>query len=89
MPSGDRVYDPNTKRWYKRGYSPEELTRRPIEGTCLSCGGRLLIYPDGAACENCSPAGFAKALARSLDRSRVEAGYMPASEIIPDAGSER
>jgi hypothetical protein len=71
-------------RRYRPGFSPEELTRGPLLGTCLRCGGILAIYPAGAACRSCSPAGAERGLRNALDRQRVAAGHMPASELLSE-----
>ena len=60
---------------YKPGYSPEELTRDPIEGTCLQCGDKLLIYPAGAVCEWCSPAWQKAYYERLLEEYRRAQGF--------------
>lgn len=53
MPRTDRVYDPVTKRTYKKGFSPTEIAHEPIAATCGTCGGPAIIYPAGLACERC------------------------------------
>lgn len=73
-------YTVENGRRYKKGYAPSELMH-PIEATCSRCGGRLLIYPAGGVCDNCSPISVAKAFARDLDRRRVKIGAMPESEL--------
>ncbi len=67
-------------RRYKRGFAPSELMH-PIEATCGQCGGRLVIYPAGAACESCSPESVERFLRADLDRKRVRIGAMPESEL--------
>lgn len=75
----DRYTIENGRR-YKRGYAPSELMH-PIEATCAQCGGRLVIYPAGAACESCSPEFLERLLHADLDRKRVRIGAMPESEL--------
>lgn len=49
---------------------------RPIDGTCGKCGGKLVIYPTGNVCLDCTPGAstFLDMHARKLDEQRVAAG---------------
>jgi hypothetical protein len=67
-------------RRYRKGFAPSELMH-PIEATCGQCGGRLVIYPAGAVCDDCSPDGLEEVLHNDLDRRRVRIGAMPESEL--------
>lgn len=80
MARNDQVYDPHTRRWYKKGYEPAALLR-PISATCGRCGkNTLVIYPTGAVCSNCSPADAGVRESLATDRERVRRGHIPLAE---------
>lgn len=49
-----RVYDAETRRWYRDGFAPFQLPEF-LRATCGRCGGELFVFKGGAAiCRRCS-----------------------------------